>query len=614
MEFVASFSGGKDSALSIKRMIERGHRLIAIIVSTKEDMNTSWTHDLDKKYFEKVADILRCEVIFTDTDVDNYEEQFENALVKSKKLGARACIFGDIDISDHLSWNKRRCDNVCMECIHPLMFEDREEIVEKFLTSGLKAKIKKIDEKKIPKDMLGINFDIEFVEKIKKIKNVDICGENGEFHTVIDLESLRKVLGADIYVDNASTCFPKAPSVSTRLSEFIDNESYSINRGTYMKAYNLSSQVIDVRDKLTKLLKAPKGYNTIFSPSATEAINMTLRGCLYKGDEIIVDDRMHNSSWRTVEYLKNKDVGVKVWCESTGEGSSSFGLIADAEEEVRKYEENCISNKEIICKSDNSNQTINKKYDIMEFKKLITNKTKVVFVTLVDNITGHYLNEAEEIGRICAEKNIYYIVDGVQSICERELDLEKLKADAFILSGHIGLMGPEGIAATVIRDDMAKDMEALIYGGTGSQSNSPNMPDTLPDKLEAGTMPTPAIIALGAAIDYVEKVGIDKIIEKKHRLGERLREGLKKIDGTEVSGNGSFCSLSMTEQDDAMVAFNIDARRRIMTRVGIQCSPCTHIVEGSFPNGSIRFTPGYFSNEYDIDEIIDAILYMESNF
>ena len=70
----------------------------------------------------------------------------------------------------------------------------------------------------------------------------------------------------------------------------------------------------------------------------------------------------------------------------------------------------------------------------------------------------------------------------------------------------------------------------------------------------------------------------------------------------------------MKNQDDAMVAFNIDASRKIMTRVGIQCSPCTHMVEGSFPNGSIRFTLGYFNNEYDVAEIIDAIKYIDSSF
>lgn len=613
MEFVASFSGGKDSLMAIKQTLERGGRLVAIIVSTREDMKTSWTHGLDKEYYKKVADILRCEVIFTDTDIDNYEKEFEAALEKSKKLGARACVFGDIDILQHLSWNKRRCDNVCIECIHPLMFKNRSEIVEDFLNSDLKAKIKKLDENKLAKDMLGRDFDREFIESIKKIEGVDVCGENGEYHTVVDPYSIRKVLGAEIYVDNASTCYPKAPGVSTRVSEFIDNESFSINRGTYMKAYNLSSKVIDVRDKIAKFLHAPKDYVTIFSPSATEAINMNLRGCLSKGDEIIVDERMHNSSWRTVEYLKNKDVSVKIWSEKNGEKSSSFGLRSDSKKESIDTEKHSSLNDKPLYESENLEEE-NKKYDISELKNLITEKTKLVFITLTDNITGHYLKEAEEIGRICEEKNIYYVIDGVQSICEREVNIEKLKADAFILSGHIGLMGPEGIAASVIKEDMAKNIDALIYGGTGSQSNSPNMPESLPDKLEAGTMSTPMIMAMGAAIDYIESVGLRNIIDKKHSLGKKLREGLKDIDGTIVSGHGSFCSLSMKNQDDAMVAFNIDASRKIMTRVGIQCSPCTHMVEGSFPNGSIRFTLGYFNNEYDVAEIIDAIKYIESSF
>lgn len=86
-----------------------------------------------------------------------------------------------------------------------------------------------------------------------------------------------------------------------------------------------------------------------------------------------------------------------------------------------------------------------------------------------------------------------------------------------------------------------------------------------------------------------------------------LREGLSKIEGLYVRGYGSFCSVMVSGQDDAMIAFNLDMIKHIMCRVGIQCSPCTHISEGSFPNGSIRFSLGYFNNEYDVEYIIKSM-------
>lgn len=560
MEFAASFSGGKDSSLAIKRMLDKGHRIVAIIVSSKKDMISSWTHNIEREYFKKASEILRCEIIFTDTDVENYEINFEKALMKSKKLGAQSCIFGDIDIVEHIEWNNMRCKNSEIECIHPLLFENRENIVNSFIKTGIKAKIVKVDSKKLPEELIGELYDKKMIDKFKKL-NIDSCGENGEFHTRVELSSLRDALFKEIYVDNASTAFPKAPTVGKAISEFIDNNSFSINRGSYMKSYELSSKVIDVRDSLLRITNAPKGYSCIFSPSATELINTIIRGSLKCGDEIIVDDRLHNSAWRTIRAL-DSSITTKIWCSD---------------------------------------------YKIEHFNSLINNRTKVVFLTLVDNITGFYNESVAEIGRICEDKGIILVIDAVQAICERKVDLNDLKADVLIFSSHIGLMGPEGIAEMLIKDESAKKIKALIYGGTGSQSNSPDMPFLLPDKFEAGTLNLPGVIATGAALDFIDSIGIDRIIEKKHSLGKMLRDGLSRIKELEVRGYGSFCSVMVKGQDDAMIAFNLDMIKHIMCRVGIQCSPCAHMSEGTFPNGSIRFTLGYFNNEYDVKYIIESM-------
>ena len=606
MEFAASFSGGKDSTLAIKRMIDRGHRIVSIIVSTREDKKLSWTHNIEREYFKKAADILRCDVIFTDTSVDDYEKNFEEALMESKKLGAQCCVFGDIDIVEHLKWNKERCVNAGIECIHPLLFEDRNKIVDEFLSSSIDAEIIKVDEKIMDSEFEGKRFNQEFVDEIK-FMGIDACGENGEFHTRIDLESLRKSLSNEVYIDNASNAFPKAPGVGSQLEMYTDGESFSINRGTYMKAYNLSSKVIDVRDKILEFTRAPKGYQCIFAPSATELINLVIRGALEEGDEIIIDDRMHNSAWRTLEYLENRDINIKVWSSGADSDHKQFKTSKKRKSHIKSFvlgEEFVDSGEKDSCEDIDTKEY---EYRVEDLEKMFTENTKAVFLTLVDNITGHYNEHAVEIGRLCAKKDVMFFVDGVQAVCERNINVKEMRPDAFIMTSHIGLMGPEGVAEMIINEQCAKKIRPLIYGGTGSQSNSPCMPVTVPDKFEAGTMNLPGIIATGKALEYCEYKGIESIIEKKHALGKMLRDGLSEIEGVIARGSGSFCSVIVEGQDDAMVAFNLDMINHIMTRVGIQCSPCTHMAEGTFPNGSIRFSVGYFNNEYDIEYIIKSV-------
>lgn len=567
MEFVASFSGGKDSILSIKRMIDNGNRIVAIIISTIENEGLSWTHKIDLEYFKRVAEILKCEVIFTNTDIKNYEIAFEKALDEAKSLGASVCIFGDIDIPIHLSWNKSRCMNVGIECIHPLMFEDREKIVSEFIHSGIKAKIVKVDENKLPLEFVGMDLSIEMVEKIKtNYPTVDLCGENGEYHTIIDLESLKNNFNKSIYLDNASTSFPKAPGVATEVLNCIDTYSYSINRGTYMAAYELQSKVIDVRDKVKKFFNAGKDYECIFTSSATESVNILLRGLLSNGDILISDNRKHNSANRTIEYIKGIGIdSIEVSCFE-----ETIGILG----------------------------------------RIPNNRIKAIFITLVDNVTGELFMELDELVSLseeCKRRGIYLIVDAVQAVCEYEIDIDRIGLDALISTAHIGFMGPEGLGVIIISKHLADKLEPLIYGGTGSKSNESKMPETLPDKFEAGTLNIPGIIGFGKALDYIERVGIDNIINKKKKLGSILRRGLNTIEGARVSGEGSFCLLNIAGKDMAYLSFYLDNLYKIQTRVGIHCSKESHINNNTFPEGGIRLSVGYYNTEEEIYGVIDKI-------
>ena len=195
MKFSASFSGGKDSCLAIKRMVDRGHQLVVLIVSSKKEEGVSWIHNLDINYYNMVGQAFGCKVIFTESSIDDYEKKFEKSLLMAKSKGAEACIFGDIDIKEHLLWNKNICRRVGIECIHPLAYEERQSILEEFFMSGLEAVIVKVNTELLDETLIGRILDRDLIEKFKKNNKIDLCGENGEYHTRIEVNSIKRVFG-----------------------------------------------------------------------------------------------------------------------------------------------------------------------------------------------------------------------------------------------------------------------------------------------------------------------------------------------------------------------------------------------------------------------------------
>ena len=188
-KFVTSFSGGKDCALSMYLMKERGFIANSIIITIKE--TNSWTHGINLKMIEEYENVLGLKVYPVFCKMDNYEEEFENTLRRIKEeRGVNICVFGDIDIEQHLNWNRTRCENVDMEAIMPLEKINREEAVLKFINSGFKAIIKKVNLNYLDKSFLGRELNKKTIEDIKRYseeKNIeiDLCGENGEYHTVV---------------------------------------------------------------------------------------------------------------------------------------------------------------------------------------------------------------------------------------------------------------------------------------------------------------------------------------------------------------------------------------------------------------------------------------------
>ncbi|MDX8335188.1 MULTISPECIES: Dph6-related ATP pyrophosphatase [Cetobacterium] len=181
---VVSFSGGKDSMLSLHRVISLGFEPIALMTTINKNNGESWFHDISTNLLKQVSLAVNIPLLLVECEGDNYENSFEAALKNMKNLGAEACVFGDIDIEHHRQWCEERCNNIGIEAIFPLWKENREKLVQEFLSLGYKAIIKKVDLKSIGNDFLGETLSPEILEKIK-LTGADVCGENGEYHTFV---------------------------------------------------------------------------------------------------------------------------------------------------------------------------------------------------------------------------------------------------------------------------------------------------------------------------------------------------------------------------------------------------------------------------------------------
>ena len=184
LNFAMSYSGGKDGALALYRMLSEKNTPVALITTINPEQERSWFHGVQKQLLETVSKSIGIPLIICECLPNDYEKSFEEGLLKAKELGATACVFGDIDISGHRQWNETRCMNTGIKCILPLWNEDRESLVVEFIELGFKALIKIVQCDMLDESFLGKTLSMPLLEQIK-LTGSDICGENGEYHTFV---------------------------------------------------------------------------------------------------------------------------------------------------------------------------------------------------------------------------------------------------------------------------------------------------------------------------------------------------------------------------------------------------------------------------------------------
>jgi len=184
MDFVMSYSGGKDSALVLHRLIAQGHRPVALIVNADPEQRRSWFHGIPLALFEATAQSLGLPLIVCDATANDYNGAFERGLARAREMGAEAVAYGDIDIQQHREWDEERAAAAGLQALLPLWQEDRDAVVQEVLELGIRAVVKVVDLRELDDSILGQTLSAEVVENIKA-QGADACGENGEYHTFV---------------------------------------------------------------------------------------------------------------------------------------------------------------------------------------------------------------------------------------------------------------------------------------------------------------------------------------------------------------------------------------------------------------------------------------------
>ncbi|MBC3888155.1 aminotransferase class V-fold PLP-dependent enzyme [Acetobacterium paludosum] len=384
-----------------------------------------------------------------------------------------------------------------------------------------------------------------------------------------------KTADKSVYFDNASTSFPKAPGVGHAMAEYLDTRGCNVGRGNYKWGYEVAETVYKTRKKLCKLFQFNQGSdpskNVIFTSSVTEGLNLVIKGLLKPGDHVLVSSMEHNAVMRPLYFLEQQGIAISVMpCDIQG------------------------------------------KLQLDKIEPLIQKNTKAIIMTHGSNVCGSVL-PIEKVAEICGKHQLKFVVDSAQTAGIFPINMAETSIDGLCFTGHKGLLGPQGIGGVIMKDDLAEQITSLVQGGTGSRSESFEMPDFLPDKFESGTLNIPGIYGLSKALDYLQEKGLGSILNMEMELTQRLISGIQSIENLDLIGipdinnRSAVVSIVSVKKDNAQVAFELDQSYGIMTRVGLHCAPLAHKTLGTYPQGTIRLSLGHFNTSEEVDYCLNAL-------
>ena len=360
------------------------------------------------------------------------------------------------------------------------------------------------------------------------------------------------------------------------MDEFYRNLGYSFGRSDAKKQQSVSKLIKDTRKKLKQLLYC-ENKEIVFTPTATIALNMILQGLLNENlKHVYITPFEHNAVTRVLEhYLKENKIVVK----------------------QLQVDESC-------------------QYDLTAIKyQFDTCKPDLVVMSHASNVTG-VISPVEGISKISKEYGAINVVDMAQTAGLVDIHVGLECIDFAVFAGHKTLYGPQGISGFVMKSGV--ELPAVIFGGTGFDSANQEMPNSIPERYEVGTINTQAISGLYASLNWIEKVGIENIYAKEIQNRKKLIDTLSNYDFIDIIGDNqtsnyvgivSFVIRGISSDSAGKLFSDHD----IAVRTGLQCAPLAHKFFGTFPAGTIRLSTSYFTATGEFNELVSVLDYIEDN-
>ncbi len=371
-----------------------------------------------------------------------------------------------------------------------------------------------------------------------------------------------------IYLDNAATTLKKPISVRHSVNECIKKYCANPGRSTHSLSLYASEEVFSARESVCDLLNTPSPENVIFTLNATYALNIAIKGLIKEKCHILLSDLEHNSVLRPIKKLE-KDIGISY---------SFFSSFATSISE--------------------------------EIERHIRSDTKFIVSTLASNVTGKEI-PIKTLSEIAKKHNIKLIIDASQYIGHKKIDLSATPCSALCAPAHKALFGISGLGFVVFSEKII--VQTLIEGGSGSNSLSLEMPDFLPERLEGGTLPLPAIVGLKEGINYILRTGYEEINEKSEKLTALCAEMILSVKNMILYGkNLGIVAFNMKGISSEALADKLNDYG-ICVRGGFQCAPLAHKAIGTYDNGAVRASLSYFSKEKELYKLYRSLKKIESD-
>jgi cysteine desulfurase family protein len=373
-----------------------------------------------------------------------------------------------------------------------------------------------------------------------------------------------------VYLDNAATSFPKPPRVYERLREYLERYGGCPGRGGYRMAKEAEAVIDETRTLLAELFGVQEPSRMIFTLNATDALNMAIKGTVTPSNHVVTTVLEHNSVMRPLNRLERKGL-----IQVTRVGVCAEGLV-----------------------------------DPAGIRKALTARTKLVAVIHGSNVTGA-LQPIQAIGPIVREHGALFLVDAAQTAGAVPIDVETACVDLLAFPGHKALLGLPGTGGLYVGPRAR--LSPWREGGTGVLSELPLQPEELPYAFEAGSPNTLGLAGFRESVQFILQYGVPWI--RTHELGltNRLLQGLRADQRFTVYGpltpehRIAVVSVSVAGCLPVAVAEFLDQAYGIAVRAGLHCAPGAHQALGTFPEGTVRISPGYFTTEADIDTCLEAL-------